>query len=137
MRCRFSVASPKQGPLCSGLYHFAIMAHKRADSGEKLLGDPISILLLIIFSIQTSVTISLVCTCKRIFPTSGVVRNPDNPVPPKPSTHTSETQYPETCKSRCYNPFKYAHRLGLYLSFHLSCLIGPFVHGMASESANN
>jgi len=24
---------------------------------------------------------------------------------------------------------KYAHRIGLYLSFHLSWVLGPFVHG--------
>jgi len=68
--------------------------------------------------IQTCVTTSLVYTCKHICQTSAR----------KPRNQCKHQQLCANFLSRAEGS-KYAHWIGLYLSFHLSWVFGPFVRG--------
>ena len=107
------------------------MALVLVDRWKTALWNPISIFLLHCFSIQTCVTTSLVYTCKRICQTPAC----------KPR---NQCKYQQVCvnflsrgqfwsidglKSTSSTGSKYAHWIGLYLSFHLNWVLGPFVHG--------
>jgi len=98
----------------------------RSQRWQTALWNPISILLLNSFSIQTCVTTALVYTCKRIFQTSA--RTPKN-----------QCKHQQLCviflyRCWCVNSLKRALPRVLsmriwYLSFHLSWVLGPFDHG--------
>ena len=112
----------------SGLYHCSKMAPTLADRWKTALWNPISTFLLNIFSIQTCVTTGLVCTRKRFFQTS--VCKPGN-----------QCKHQQLCVNFLFrgqfccvdglisaSPRALSMRIG-YLSFHLTWVLGPFVHG--------
>ena len=79
------------------------------------------------FSIQTCITTAVAYTYQRIFHTSAL----------KPKNQCEHQQLCVNFLSRgqfcCIDGLKegskYAHWIGLYLSFHLSWVLGPFVYG--------
>ena len=94
------------------------MALKLVDRIEKLHSET-----LFLYFCCTCVTTSPVYTCKRIWQTS--VRKSRN-----------QCKHQQLCvnyRARgqfwCVEGSKYAHWIGLYLSFHLNWVLGPFVHG--------
>ena len=86
-----------------------------------------SICLLNIFSTRTCVTTAVVYTCERIFHTSA--RTPENQY--KHQQLYLDANSVVACRSeKCVTEgFKYAHWIGLYLSFHLNWVLGSFAHG--------
>jgi len=88
-------------------------------------------LLLNVFYIQSCVTTDLVYTCKRVFQSSAH----------KPRNQCKHQQFcviflspgqfcwGDGLQSASQRALKYAHWIGLYLSFHLNWVLGLFVHG--------
>jgi len=74
--------------------------------------------------ISSTRTRSLVSTCESILQTSG--RKLRNQCKPRPLCVNSLSQNQFYCVGE---GSKYAHWIGLYLSLHLSWVLGPFVHG--------
>ena len=114
----------------SGLYHFAIMALTLADRGKNC-----SLKVYFYSFIEHFLYIYLwnhrsTVTCKRIFQTSA--RKPRNQC-----KHQQLCYFPisrpillRRLSEKCITEgSQYAHWIGLYLSLHLSWVLGPFIHG--------
>jgi len=99
-----------------------------ADRGEKPHSKPLYLhFLWTFFSIQTCVTTGLIYTCKRIFQTS--VRKLRNQCKHQQFCVNFQFCLHRRSEKSAIKGSKSAHWIGLYLSFHLSWIFGPFVHG--------
>jgi len=72
---------------------------------------------------------SLVCTCKRSFQTSAHKLRNQRKHQQLCVNLLSRGQFWCVDDLKSTLPSKYAHWIGLYLSFHLNWVLGPFVHG--------